>query len=184
MFQMDITRALNPVEERSERIDEILRETSKVFNWEGLKFPVNLSDINKFENHNSTISVNVFGYEYLVYPLRISQHNYKRESTVNLLDARSRYTDFAQRLAPEGGIPSARYVTACARSRHTCGTVYNRQPPEDGIQTLFSNAYWPQHSGVIEIQTRQQLKNNCFHETQRICMNKFCIWTPSGQRTS
>ena len=44
-----------------------------------------LSDINKFENHNSSISVNVFGYENLVYPLRISKHNYKRESTVNLL---------------------------------------------------------------------------------------------------
>ena len=51
----------------------------------GLKFPVNLSDINKFENHNSSISVNVFGYEKLVYPLRISTNNYKRESTVNLL---------------------------------------------------------------------------------------------------
>ena len=49
------------------------------------KFPVNLSDINKFENHNSSISVSVFGYEKLVYPLRISKHNYKRESTVNLL---------------------------------------------------------------------------------------------------
>ena len=62
-----------------------LRETSKTLNWEGLKFPVNFSDINKFENHNSSISVNVFGYEKLVYPLRISEHNYKRESTVNLL---------------------------------------------------------------------------------------------------
>ena len=44
-----------------------------------------MSDINKFENHNSSISVNVFGYENLVYPLRINKHNYKRESTVNLL---------------------------------------------------------------------------------------------------
>ena len=44
-----------------------------------------MSDINKFENHNSSISVNVFGYEKLVHPLRISKHNYKRESTVNLL---------------------------------------------------------------------------------------------------
>ena len=79
-----ITRALNPVEKNSERIDRKLQETSKTFNWEGLKFPVNLSDINKFENHNSSISVNVFGYEKLVYPLRISEHNYKRESTVNL----------------------------------------------------------------------------------------------------
>ena len=44
-----------------------------------------LSDINKFENHNSSISVNVFGYENLIYPLRISKNNYKLESTVNLL---------------------------------------------------------------------------------------------------
>ena len=69
----------------SERIDRKLREKSEVLNWDGLKFPVNLGDINKFENHNSSISVNVFGYEKLVYPLRISKHNYKRESTVNLL---------------------------------------------------------------------------------------------------
>ena len=52
---------------------------------EGLKFLVNLSNINKFENHNSSMSVNVFGYENLVYPLRIIKHNCKRESTVNLL---------------------------------------------------------------------------------------------------
>ena len=44
-----------------------------------------MSDINKVEIHNSSNSVNVFGYENLVYPLRISKHNYKRESTVNLL---------------------------------------------------------------------------------------------------
>ena len=77
---MAITRELNPVEKNSERIDKKLRE-----NWDVLKFPVNLSVINKFENHNSSIAVNVFGYEKLVYPLRISKHNYKRESTVNLL---------------------------------------------------------------------------------------------------
>ena len=57
-----ITRALNPVENHPDHIDRNLRETSKVLNWEGLKFPVNLSDINKFENHNSSISVNLFDY--------------------------------------------------------------------------------------------------------------------------
>ena len=84
-FKWAITRALNPVENHPECIDRELRETSKVLNWRGLKFPVNFSDINKFENHNSSISVNVFGYEKLIYPLRINKHNYKRESTVNLL---------------------------------------------------------------------------------------------------
>ena len=69
----------------AERIDRKLQETPKTLNREGLKFPVNLSDINNFENHNSSISVNVFGCEKLVYHLRISKHNYKRESTVNLL---------------------------------------------------------------------------------------------------
>ena len=44
----------------SESIDRKLREKSKVLNWEDLKFPVNLSDINRFENHNSSVSVNVF----------------------------------------------------------------------------------------------------------------------------
>ena len=68
----------------SVRIDKKLREKSDVLNWDGLKFPVNLSDINKCDNHNSSISVNVFSYEKAVYPLRRSKHNYKRESTVNL----------------------------------------------------------------------------------------------------
>ena len=84
-FKWAVTRALNPVEKNSERIDKKLREKSEVLNWDGLKSQVNLSDINKFENHNSSISVNVFGYEKLVYPLRISNHNYKRESIVNIL---------------------------------------------------------------------------------------------------
>ena len=69
----------------SERIDKKLREKSEVLNWDGLKLPVNMSDINKFENHNSSTSVNVLGYEKAVYPLRIREHNNKRESTVNLL---------------------------------------------------------------------------------------------------
>ena len=84
-FKGAITRALNPVEKHSEPIDKKLRETSKGLNLDGLKFPVNLSDINKFEYHNSSIFVNVFGYKNLVYPLTISKHNYKRERIVNLL---------------------------------------------------------------------------------------------------
>ena len=49
---------------------------------------------------------------------------------------------------------------------------------------VFFTADWHRHARVIEIQTRLQLKNNCFHETQRIFMNKFCICTPNGQRMS
>ena len=75
-FKWTITRALNPVEKNSVRMDKKLREKSEVLNWDGLKFPVNLGDINKFLNHNSSISVNAFGYEKAVYLLTISKHNY------------------------------------------------------------------------------------------------------------
>ena len=47
-FKWVITRALNPVEKNSESIDKKLRKKSEVLNWDGLKFPVNLSDFNKF----------------------------------------------------------------------------------------------------------------------------------------
>ena len=85
MFQMGYYTSIRSSRKQSERIDKKLRETSKVLNWEGLKFPVNLSDINKFENHNSSISVNVLSYENLDYLLRISEYNYKRSRTVNVL---------------------------------------------------------------------------------------------------
>ena len=67
--------------------------------------------------------------------------------------------------APDWGIPSERLVAVRAGRRYTCDTVDSRSAPADRIQSLFSNAYWPQNSGVIEIQTRQLLKNNCFRET-------------------
>ena len=91
-------------------------------------------------------------------------------SQLNPLDARRRFTDFAQ--------TSLRCQESVDR-RHGIWT------PRLVVcwPTWFSNAYWHRNARVIEIQKRQQLKNNFFHETQWIFMNKICIWTPSGQRT-
>ena len=47
-FKWAITRALNPAENHPERIDREFRETSKVLNLKGLKFPVKSSDINRY----------------------------------------------------------------------------------------------------------------------------------------
>ena len=75
MTSASIGMSIKSNRESSQRIDRKLREKSKVFRWEDLKFPINLIDM---ENHNSSISVNVFDNENLVYPLAISEHNYKR----------------------------------------------------------------------------------------------------------
>ena len=78
-----VTRALHPTEDHPERIDTTLIRATEKYNWDGITFPAALNQIGKFEKQNPTISVNVFGYEISVYPLRISEH--ERENQVDLL---------------------------------------------------------------------------------------------------
>ena len=82
-FKWCIARALNPVDKNPNRLTKELIEQSKSFNWEGLKFPVGLKEIKIFENNNPSISINVFGFEDEVYPLKISKE--KRINNIDLL---------------------------------------------------------------------------------------------------
>ena len=86
-----VTRALNPVEKNSERITKELKDQSERLDWRGLKFPVKLDQIVIFEKFNPQISINVFGFEGVVYPLRLSKRKSEQrersenEQTINLL---------------------------------------------------------------------------------------------------
>ena len=82
-FKWSITRAQNPLEKNSERITKELKEQSERLDWSGLKFPVKLDQIVIFEKTNPQITVNVFGFDETIYPLRISKT--KRRWIVNLL---------------------------------------------------------------------------------------------------
>ena len=78
---------MNPKDTNPQRIDKELREQAEGYNWTGINFPTCWKDIYKFESQNETISVNVFGYEAEIYPLRISINTYKSGGgePVNLL---------------------------------------------------------------------------------------------------
>ena len=82
-FKWSITTAVYPAENHPEKISKELKENYEKFNWDGIHFPASFKDINKFEKQNPTISINVFGYEQEVYPLRISKR--VNDKTVNLL---------------------------------------------------------------------------------------------------
>ena len=82
-FMWSVTRALNSVDKNAGRITKELKDQSEELDWSGLTFPVKLSQIGIFEGTNPGISVNVFGFEGVVYPLRISKT--KRTHIVNLL---------------------------------------------------------------------------------------------------
>ena len=82
-FKWSVTRALNPVDIHPERITKELKDQSERLDWSGLKFPVDLKQIIIFEKLNPQISINVFGFEGDVYPLRLSKS--ESEQTINLL---------------------------------------------------------------------------------------------------
>ena len=82
-FKWCVVRALNPVDQNSNRLTKELVKQSKSLNWTGLKFPVGLKAIKIFETNNPSISINVFGFEDEVYPLKISKE--KRINNIDLL---------------------------------------------------------------------------------------------------
>ena len=84
-FLWYVLRALNPKANHPERLDKKLKEKENTLNMEGIKYPVSLQDLNKFENQNPTISITVFGYkEKGVHPLRNSD-NMDREHKIRLM---------------------------------------------------------------------------------------------------
>ena len=83
-FKWSVVRALNPVDVHPERVSKELKDQSERLDWSGLKFPVKLDQIVIFEKFNPQISINVFGFEGVVYPLRLSKRS-EREQTINLL---------------------------------------------------------------------------------------------------
>ena len=92
-FKWSVVRSLNPVDVHPERITKELKDQSERLNWSGLKFPVKLDHIMIFQKFNPSISINVFGFERDVYPLRLSKSKSERserersesEQTINLL---------------------------------------------------------------------------------------------------
>ena len=82
-FTWSVLRALNPKEENAVRIDKYLKKKEDSLNMTGIVNPVQLNAIDKFERQNPTISINVFGHEESVCPLRVSKC--EDREVVNLL---------------------------------------------------------------------------------------------------
>ena len=81
-FKWAVTSAVFPKEKNAERLSKQMRKDSEKFDWKGIEFPVSEEFVDKFENQNP-YAINVFGYEGVVYPLRISKKNC--EQVINLL---------------------------------------------------------------------------------------------------
>ena len=69
-FKWCITRAKNEVAIHPERITPKLREQAEELNWDGCQFPMAVDKIKYFEARNPQISVNGFGWNGSIFPLK------------------------------------------------------------------------------------------------------------------
>ena len=86
-FKWCVLRALNPKNKNAERVDSDLKSKQDSINMEGIRYPVILRAIDRFEHLNLNISISVLGYnkEERVYPLRISKCTKRKKDIVLLL---------------------------------------------------------------------------------------------------
>ena len=75
-FMWSVLRALYPKDNHPERIDKDLKSKQDSINMKGIRYPVDLKAIDRFEIQNPNISISVVGYnkENLVHPIRVSKY--------------------------------------------------------------------------------------------------------------
>ena len=83
-FEWAILSAIYPVDhgQNPDRTTKYRTHLNKL-DFTGIKFPVKVTDIDKFERQNLAVSVNVFGWNKGLYPIRVSNQN--RVHNVDLL---------------------------------------------------------------------------------------------------
>jgi len=71
-FEWAILSALYPADENAHRPAKY-QAHQRELNFTGIKFPVKVTDISKFERQNPGLSVNIFGWKSGLYPLHVSK---------------------------------------------------------------------------------------------------------------
>ena len=82
-FLWSVLACIHPIACNQHRVSHYLPYEEEI-NMKDIPYPVAVDKIKRFEKLNANISVNVFGYEDKVYPLRITEHR-GRKHHVNLL---------------------------------------------------------------------------------------------------
>ena len=90
-FKWAVTEAVYPQKRDRDRITKTSKENAELFNWDGIKFSMKLSQINLFEKNNSAYVVNVLGYseDDGIYPVRISKQYVNRNVSKGITELNS-----------------------------------------------------------------------------------------------
>ena len=171
-FKWAVTSAVFPAKEHGERLSKQMREDSKKFDWTGIEFPVSLKQIDKFEKQNN-YAINVFGYEKVVYPLRISKKNC--EQVINLLLIADEETNHFCWIKNMSRLLS-KNINNHQHKRHFCYRCLNSFP---SVKSLDKHTEYCQNNEAVKIEMPIRvddegntfpvyIKFNHFHKKMRV----------------
>ena len=143
-FKWAITSAVFPAKEHGERLGKRMRKNSEKFDWKGIEFPVSLKLIDKFEKQNP-YTINVFGYERVVYPLRLSKKN---DQVINLLLIANEETNHFCWIKNMSRLISSE-VNNHQHKRHFCYRCLNSFP---SVKSLNKHNEYCQNNEAVKIE--------------------------------
>ena len=170
-FKWAITSAVFPAKEHGERLSKQMRKDSEKFDWTGIEFPVSLKLVDKFEKQNP-YAINVFGYERVVYPLRISKKN---DQVINLLLIANEETNHFCWIKNMSRLISSE-INNHQHKRHFCYRCLNSFP---SVKSLEKHIEYCQNNEAVKIEMPIRvddegntfpvyLKFNHFHKKMRV----------------
>ena len=148
-FKWAVIAALHhgDIKHNPERISQ-LRSYENQYNWKGLEFPVSIKKVNKFENNNPGIVVNVLFSKRKsqnIYTLRRSEHNVKCKKQFNLSiieDGEKRYYTAIKNISRL----LSKLNEKTRRAYHFCMNCLNGFRTESASDKLYE--YWSSNGHV------------------------------------
>ena len=140
-FKWSILRALNPKSIHPERIDSDLKSKRNTLSMEGIRYPTNFRDIDRFEHLNPNISISVLGYnkEEQVYPLKISKCTKRKHDIVLLLIKDGEKTHYC--LVKNISALLSSQINNHDHKRHFCLNCFNSFKDEDKLEEHKNYCY-------------------------------------------
>ncbi|XP_065641176.1 uncharacterized protein LOC136073505 [Hydra vulgaris] len=165
-FKWCVARFFNPKYDHPERVEKDLKEQDKKLYWEKIEFPVSLHQITQFEKNNQDISINVFGYESSVYPLRISNEK-NRQHKIDLLLISNNETNHYCLIKSLSRLLSSQ-ISNNEHTRHFCRNCLQAFSSEESLSK--HKLYCVTHDSVrIELlKPNTMIQFNHFKKTMRV----------------
>ena len=175
-FMWSVLRALYPKDTNPQRIDKDLKSKQDSINMKGIRYPVNLKAIGRFETQNPNISISVVGYNKvdLVHPIRVSKCTGCDHDIVLLLlkeavkgengeiKEKTHYT-----LVKNKSALIASQINNHKGSRHICLNCFNSFNSPETLETHKEYCYENESVKILMPPPGTYLRFNKFHHSEK-----------------